>query len=110
MKTTLIANALVLVTSASAKLHVERRATFNASFLQMDAHRYALDLDNKTHGTHAYGYRAGDRLLLRGSRQGFNGQVVVERTHGDVLYVRYSRARTQNHEVAVRLTIIKLGR
>lgn len=107
MKQLLILTALILATSAQAKLSVEHRRTFNASILQMDARRYAVDLENWRHGTHAYGYRVGDRLKLRGSRLDYNAHVVVEQVVRDILIVRYDRPRSGRAEEAVKLTITR---
>lgn len=108
--TTLIILALALAISAQAKLSVTRHQTFRASILNFSATEYAVDLDNTRHGTHAYGYKVGDRLLLRGSRLDYNGRVVVYQITGDVLHVRYAKPRSQRAEESVRLTITKIGR
>lgn len=110
MKTTILLTALILATSAQARLHTERRQTFNASILNFDAYRYAVDLDNTRHGTYAFGYRVGDRLKLRGSRLDYNGHVTVYQITRDVLHVRYDRPRSQRAEESLRLTIQRIGR
>lgn len=110
MKTTLIILALALAISAEAKLSVTRHRTFNASILNFSATEYAVDLENWRHGTSSYGYRVGDRLLLRGSRLDYNGVVMVYQITGDVLHVRYATPRSQRAEEAVRLRITRLGR
>lgn len=110
MKRTLIILALGIALSAQAKLSRERRQVFNASILNFDAHRYAVDLENWRHGSHSYGYRVGDRLLLKGSQLDYNGVVTVYQINGDVLYVRYDRARSQRAEPALRLRVRRLGR
>jgi len=102
--------ALILATSAHANMSAQRHQTFNASILNFSATEFAVDLENWRHGTHAYGYRVGDRLMLKGSRRGFNGRVTVYQITGDVLHVRYNRVPPNNVEEAVRLRITRIGR
>lgn len=108
--TTLTILALALTLSAQAKLSVTRHRTFNASILNFGAREYAVDLENWRHGTNSYGYKVGDRLLLRGSRLDYNGKVTVYQITGDVLHVRYATARSQRAEERVRLRITRVGR
>lgn len=108
MKTIILLTALLLVTSAQANMSVERHRTFNASILNFDAYRYAVDLENWRHGTQAYGYRVGDRLKLQGS-QFHDGHCVVYDITRDVLHVRFAKPRNQQAEPVVSLRITRIG-
>lgn len=110
MRTLIITLALLGAIATHGKMHVDRTRTFNASILNFGPREYAVDLENWRHGTSAYGYRVGDRLLLKGSQLDYNGVVTVYAITGDVLHVRYKRARSQRAEEAVRLRIQRLGR
>lgn len=98
----------LLAVTVSAGISVKHRA-FNASILNMDARTYAVDLENWRHGTHAYGYRAGDVLILHGSRMGYNGRVVVQSVVRDILIVRFPGPRSQRAEPSVRLVIHRIS-